>query len=92
MKVEFDPGKSAKNDRERGLPFERAADMDWDSALIVQDARRDYGEERFLAFAPMQGRLHVACFSIRGDVFRIISFRKTNTREEKFYAKAIAHR
>jgi uncharacterized DUF497 family protein len=35
----------------------------------------------------MQGRLHVVCFCIRGDVFRIISFPKANRREEKFYAE-----
>ncbi len=80
------------NDRERGLPFERAADMDWDSAVYVPDQRRDYGEARFLAFARLDGRLHVACFSIRGDAFRIISFRKANKREEHSYAEATADR
>jgi uncharacterized DUF497 family protein len=35
----------------------------------------------------MQGRLHVVCFCIRGGAFRIISFRKANKREEKFYAE-----
>ncbi len=28
VKVEFDPDKSAKNDIERGLPFEQAADLE----------------------------------------------------------------
>jgi uncharacterized DUF497 family protein len=35
----------------------------------------------------MQGRLHVVCFCIRGGAFRIISLRKANKREEKFYAE-----
>jgi uncharacterized protein len=76
MEIEFDPAKSAKNERERGLPFERAAELEWHRAYTVPDRRRDYGEERFLAFPPLQGRLHVACFTIRGTAFRIISFRK----------------
>ena len=42
----------------------------------------------------MNGRLHVVCYCIRGEAFRIISFRKANRREEKFYAeeKAAADR
>jgi uncharacterized protein len=35
----------------------------------------------------MEGRLHVVCFCIRGDAYRIISFRKANRREEKLYAE-----
>ena len=94
MKIEFDPAKSARNARERGLPFELTADLDWDAAHTIEDQRRSYGETRYLAFAPMQGRLHVVCFCTRGDAFRIISFRKANRREEKFYAeeKAAADR
>lgn len=92
MKIEFDPGKSAKNDRERGLPFEWTAELEWHRAVIVQDNRRDYGEERSIAYAPMRGRLHVVCFSVRGDAFRIISFRKANKREEKIYDQATTDR
>jgi uncharacterized protein len=94
VKIEFDPAKSSRNARERGLPFELAADLDWDAAHTIADRRQSYGETRYLAFAPMQGRLHVVCYCIRGDARRIISFRKANRREEKFYAeeKAAADR
>ena len=87
MKIEFDPAKSAGNAKQRGLPFELAADLDWDAAHTIEDRRRSYGETRYLAFAPMNGRLHVVCYCIRGEAFRIISFRKANRREEKFYAE-----
>ena len=46
MEIEFDPEKSAKNARERGLPFELAAELEWDKAYAFADDRRDYGEER----------------------------------------------
>ena len=53
MEIEFDPKKSARNAEARGLPFELAAEaFEWDAAHIIADDRRDYGEERFLAFAP----------------------------------------
>jgi uncharacterized protein len=92
MEIEFDPEKSAKNDRKRGLPFELVAELEWDKAHTIPDQRRDYGEERIIAFAPMQGRLHVVCFSVRGDAYRIISFRKANQREERAYEQATTNR
>jgi hypothetical protein len=39
--VTFDPEKNAKNIAERGLSFERAAELDWDAALIAEDTRRN---------------------------------------------------
>jgi uncharacterized protein len=39
VEIEFDPAKSAKNERERGLPFELAADLEWDRAVIARDER-----------------------------------------------------
>jgi uncharacterized protein len=87
VKIEFDPAKSARNGKERGLSFELVADLDWDAAYTIEDQRQSYGETRYLAYAAMQGRLHVVCFCIRGGSFRIISFRKANRREEKLYAE-----
>ena len=52
MEIEFDPIKSAKNARERALPFELVRELEWGKAPIGRDERRDYDEERFLAFVP----------------------------------------
>jgi uncharacterized protein len=90
MELEYDPAKSAKNARERGLPFEMAAELEWRRAIIFTDDRFMYGEERLIAFAPMRGRLYAVCYVQRGQVRRIISFRKANKREERLYAKATA--
>ena len=46
MQVTFDPAKNARNIVERGLPFERVAEIDWETALSQEDTRRDYGERR----------------------------------------------
>ena len=89
---EFDPEKSARNERERGLPFELAAELDWRRALIRIDSRQDYGEARLVAIAPREGRLFVVCYVMRGEVRRIISFRKANDREEKAYEQAATDR
>lgn len=82
MKLEFDPVKSAENDRKRGLPFELVASLEWSAALIEPDARQNYGEDRFVGYAPDEsGRVHMVCFTMRGEVLRVISFRKANDRE-----------
>jgi uncharacterized protein len=92
VEIEFDPEKSAKNARERGLPFELAAELEWHKAFRFVDGRRDYGEERITAVAPMKGRLYVVCFTRRGRVYRIISFRKANKREERAHEQATTDR
>jgi uncharacterized DUF497 family protein len=46
VRIEFDPAKSQRNRRERGLPFERAADFDFSIASIAIDERKDFGETR----------------------------------------------
>jgi uncharacterized protein len=87
VKIEFDLAKSARNAKERGLPFERFVDLDLEVGIIEPDTRRDYGEDRYLVSAPLEGRLHVACICIRGDASRIISLRKANDREVRRYER-----
>ena len=87
MAITFDPEKNAKNIAERGLSFERVAELDWDTALIVEDTRRDYGEPRLRVIARLGGRLHAAVVTPRGEGLRVISFRKANHREVIRYGK-----
>ena len=87
MRITFDPVKIARNIDERDLPFERVADLDWDVAVIKEDVRKFYGERRFQVFAPLAGRLHVVVITRRGDVVHVISFRKANDREQKYYGE-----
>lgn len=88
MEIDFDPAKNTRNIRERGLSFERAAEFDFETAVIEVDDRRDYGEDRITAIGLLGGVPHVLIFTMRGDVLRVISFRKANTREVRRYEKA----
>lgn len=88
MKVSYDPGKNARNIAERGLSFERAADLDWERASITEDDRKVYPERRFVALGDLDGRLHVLCFTPIEDGIRVISFRKANKREMRRYEEA----
>ena len=68
MLIEFDPAKSERNRSARGLPFELVVDLDWARAVTREDERREYGEVRMVALAPLKGRLHVVCYTKRSDV------------------------
>lgn len=89
MKISFDPIKSEKNLRERGLSFERAAEFDFENATFLVDDRLDYGEIRRIAIGYLDERLHVLCFVETTDGIRIISFRKANRREGNKYGKPL---
>ena len=87
LAVTFDPDKDARNIAERGLSFERVADLDWDTAVIIVDTRRDYGELRMRVMARLDGVLHAAVVTPRGEDLRVISFRRANRREVRLYDK-----
>ena len=87
MKIEFDPEKNARNIEWRGISFEEAARFEWESALIVPDTRRDYGEPRYRAFGFIENRVHALIFCPREGAIRVISLRKANRREVLRYEK-----
>ena len=87
MHITYDPAKNQRNIRERGLPFDLAAEFEFESALIDVDSRREYSETRYVALGWLHGRLHVLCFAETADGIRVISFHKANDREVKRYAK-----
>ena len=88
MKIDFDPIKNEKNIRERGLSFERVAEVDLNTALVFPDTRKAYGETRYIALCYLERRLHVLCFRETETGIRVISFRKANEREATRYGKA----
>jgi len=89
VEISFDAAKNARNIATRGISFERAIAFEWDTALIVADTRRDYGERRFQAFGLIAERLHVLVFTPRSGKTHVISLRKANKREvERYEAQA----
>lgn len=90
MRFSFDPAKSERNSRLRGLPFEDVDHFDFDTAAVIVDGRQDYGETRYIAMGRLNGRVHVLCFAETVDGIRVISFRKANPREVNRYEKSQA--
>lgn len=83
--LEWDPKKAAASPH--GVPFEAAADFEWETALETQDTRRPYGEVRVIALGFIGGRLHAMVFCRRGIRIRVISLRKANAREMARYVR-----
>lgn len=89
MKLSYDPVKSVLNQAKHGfslaMAMAMAADFNWETALTWTDSRKDYGELRQSALVMWEGRLYFVAFVYRADERRIISLRKANAREVKYY-------
>jgi uncharacterized DUF497 family protein len=83
--IGFDPAKNERNIAERGISFDLAEEFEWDAALVVEDLRKDYGERRYQALGLIAGRLHALVFTPRAGRVHVISLRKANRRETKYY-------
>jgi len=85
MEYEWDDNKASSNLRNHGVSFDSVVDFSWESAMVIEDDRNDYGERRFIAYGPIGNRLHCLVFTLRGEMIRVISLRKANRREVKRY-------
>jgi uncharacterized DUF497 family protein len=86
--IEFDPAKNHINMQKHGVSLADAGLIDWSSARIVEDRRKDYSESRYQALGMLGGRLHFVAFTPRNGVMRVISLRKANMKEVRSYEQA----
>jgi uncharacterized protein len=61
--------------------------FEFDTALVIIDDRRDYGEVRYRALGMIDHRLHALVFTGRTGKTRVISLRRANDRERRNYAE-----
>jgi len=87
--MDKDPTKDRRNIAARGLSLDLAEPLDWATALISEDRRKDYGERRYCVLDFIKDRLHGVVFTPRTGKPRVISLRKANNREVSRYEKAI---
>ena len=80
--LEWDEEKRKRNIAERGIDFEDAIDVfsDQDMQLYL-DKRRDYGEERFIAYGLSKNRRLRVCFTVRDEIIRVITMFKVHEKE-----------
>ncbi|MGE0048824.1 MAG: BrnT family toxin [Acidithiobacillus sp.] len=74
--MSYDSAKDAANIAKHGVSLADAEQMEWDSAVIWPDVRREYGESRMAATGYIGIRLYYVVFVDRSEGRRIISLRK----------------
>ena len=89
MKIEFDTHKRALTLRHRGLDFADCFEAFTGLSYTFEDARKAYGEDRFITLAFLGHRLVVIVWTPRGAARRIISMRKANAREIEIFSQAL---
>ena len=85
--LQFDSLKDELNQQKHGVSLAFAAELAWEFGIAWDDERVDYGERRQCCLAPIGSRLFFVAFVDRDEQRRIISLRKANVREIKFYAE-----
>ena len=82
MRITFDPLKRERALAERGLDFADAEMVFEGVTLEVEDARKEYGEQRIICFGLLAGRMIVIGYTPRGADRHVFSMRKANEREQ----------
>lgn len=84
MEFEFDPRKSAANRRKHGIDFVAAQAL-WEDPDRLQVPARTQGEPRLMMIGRIGDKQWSAIFTHRGDRTRIISVRRSRTKEVDQY-------
>ncbi len=91
MEYEWDEAKRFANLGKHGIDFiDVPAVFDGD-IVTVEDDRYDYGEQRFITFGLLQGRVIAVVHTEREDRIRIISARKATKYEQQTYFEQISN-
>lgn len=80
MRTEFDAAKDAANRAKHGLSLAEFTGFD-EEPIVNEDDRFDYGEQRFVALGRIEGRPHAVIYTRRGEVMRLIGFRRAHEKE-----------
>lgn len=88
MQFEWDAAKARTNERKHAVSFEEAASIFRGAWSFRPDARRDYGEPRFIALGrDSNGVVLNVVYTLRGESTRIISAWKASSHEREEFEK-----
>ncbi len=91
MEFEWDPRKAAKNQKKHGVAFDEAEEAFGDPNAIddYDDVHSHDEEHRFALIGLSSKRLLFVNYTVRDlEVIRIITARKANKNQERFYNHA----
>ncbi len=87
---EWGETKRRLNVAKHGTDFAEVVAMFAGYLVEERDDRRDYGEERWLAYGEVEGRVIAVVYTWRGDRRRLISARRARADERtKYYARLV---
>ena len=85
MEYQWDEAKRLTNLRKHGIDFADVPAVFDGDILTAEDERLDYGEQRFVTFGLLQGRVIAIIHTEQKDCIRIISARKATKYEQRTY-------
>ena len=85
MEFEWDENKRLSNLRKHGIDFRDVRFVFDGDTVMVNDDRDDYGENRFITFGLLQGRIVAVVHTDRQNCTRIISARKATKYEQQLF-------
>ena len=86
MDYQWDGHKRLENLQKHRVDFAAVHDFEWETAVIEFDDRHD--ETRWVAIGYIGLRLFTVVYTARGDMTRIISLRRSDPWEIRYYAQA----
>lgn len=90
MEFVWDETKRLGNLRKHGIDFIDVPEVFDGDTVTVEDDRYSYGEQRFITFGLLQGRIIAVVYTERSDCIRIISARKATKYEQRTYFEQIS--
>ena len=90
MEYESDPAKALINQRKHGVEFDEAVTCLLDPMALVREDDDAIGEHRYVLVGMSEvGQALTVCYTMRGEVPRLISARKATRKEQQSYAQGI---
>ena len=83
-KFEYDLDKSKSNQKKHGIDF-KDAQLLWQDSEVVELKSTFEGEERYPLIAQINSKCWTATYTFRADKIRIISVRRSRTKEVLVY-------
>ena len=91
MQYEWDETKRLINLRKHGIDFIQISAVFDSEILTIEDDRHNYGEQRFVTFGLLQGRVIAIVHTEQENRIRIISARKATKYEQQTYFQQLSN-
>lgn len=85
----WDEAKRDENLRKHGIDFIDAETLFEGPTVTLEDNRFAYGEQRFVTFGVLDGRVLAVVHTEQDEDIRVISMRKATRREEQSYFSSL---